>query len=371
MKNRQTTERAILAALMLAGAPFPGLAESEAPPAPVITVLAEKSEGILRNLTLTGTVTARRQTRLSSRATGLVMGMHVDAGSVVKKGDVLMTLDTRLAEISLELIRAEITQGEIELEDAQRREDEVKDLVSTGGFAKSEAESRKSAVRVSEATLLQLKAREREQVEMIERHRLIAPFGGVISRKIAEEGEWVPTGTPVLELVETERPRFDIQVPQEFLTQVSGAETVSVSLDASPGVVIGAHIEAMVPVKDNVSRTFLTRLELDDPDSLAAPGMSGTAQITFRANSGETVQIPRDAVVRFPDGSVKVWVVSRSGEKSLVKSREIKTGGSLGEYTEVLEGLTGGEQIVLKGNEGLREEQSVKPDVSSRPEVNP
>lgn len=271
-----------------------------------------------------------------------------------------MTLDTRLAEIALELIRAEIVQGQIEVADARRRKDEVEDLVASGGFAKSEAESRKAALQVSEANLLQLQAREREQVEMIERHQLIAPFGGVISRKIAEEGEWVATGTPVLELVETERPRFDVQVPQEYLARVSEAERVVVELDALPGTTLKSTIEAIVPVKDVVSRTFLTRLELIDPGSLAAPGMSGTAEISFRANIGDTIQIPRDAVVRFPDGSLKVWVVTRSKEGALVKSREIKTGGSLGEFTEVLEGLQAGEQIVLKGNEGLREEQPVK-----------
>jgi multidrug efflux pump subunit AcrA (membrane-fusion protein) len=138
---------------------------------------------MLRTLSLTGTVTARRQARLSSRETGLVMEVRVDAGSMVREGDVLMTLDTRLADIALELIRAEIAQGQIELDDARRLENEVRDLVASGGFARSEAESRKSAVRVSEANLLQLQAREREQIEMIERHQLVAPFGGVISRE--------------------------------------------------------------------------------------------------------------------------------------------------------------------------------------------
>jgi multidrug efflux pump subunit AcrA (membrane-fusion protein) len=80
--------------------------------ATVLTVIAEKSEGILRTLSLTGTVTARREARLSSRATGLVMEMRVDEGDMVKKGDVLMTLDTDLAGITLEGIRAETAPAE-------------------------------------------------------------------------------------------------------------------------------------------------------------------------------------------------------------------------------------------------------------------
>lgn len=328
-------------------------------PATVMTVIAEKSEGVLRTVSLTGTVTARRQARLSSRATGLVMEMRVDAGDLVKRGDVLMTLDTRLAEIALELIQAEMAQGRIELEEAHRQEKEVRELVASGGFAKTEAETLKSTVRIREANLKQLEAKEREQIEMIARHQLVAPFGGVVSRKLTEDGEWVPTGTPVLELVETESPRFDLQVPQEFLTRVSAAEKVVVKLDAHPGTLLEATIDVMVPVKDTVSRTFLTRLEFDDPQSIAAPGMSGTAEISFRPSHTDTVQIPRDAVVRFPDGTVKVWIVSGEGENALVESRVVRTGGTLGELTEVVEGLEGGERVVLKGNEGLRENQPV------------
>lgn len=339
-----------------------GMASTHAAEAPatVLTVIAEKSEGILRTVSLTGTVTARREARHSSRATGLVMEMRVDEGDMVKKGDVLMTLDTDLAEITLEGIRAEIARSRVQLDEAERQEEEVRELVKGGSFPKSEAETRKSTVLVNEANLQQLLVREREQIEMIARHQLVAPFSGVISRKLSEEGEWVPTGTPVLELVETEKPRFDLQVPQEFLARVSGAEKVVVHLDAHPEISLAAHIATMVPVKDIVSRTFLTRLEFDDERALAAPGMSGTAEISFRPREGETVQIPRDAVVRYPDGKVMVWIVSNDGEETMVKSREIRTGGSLGELTEVLSGLEGGEQIVLKGNESLREDQSVK-----------
>ncbi len=349
-----------LCLLALSGATSSALA-AEAPTR-VLTVRAEKAEGILRTISLTGTVTARREARLSSRATGLVMEIEVDEGHLVKKGDVLMTLDTDLAEISLEEIRAEIARSRIQLKEAKRQEEEVRDLVKTGGFPKSEAETRKSAVLVSEANLQQLLVREREQIELIARHRLIAPFSGVISRKLTEEGEWVPTGTPVLELVETEKPRFDLQVPQEFLTHVSDAEKVIVRLDAYPDIPLKAHIATMVPVKDEVSRTFLTRLEFDGEKALAAPGMSGTAEISFRPREGKSVQIPRDAVVRYPDGSIKVWVVSQNGEQAMVRSRDIRTGDALGELTEVLSGLEGGEQIVLKGNESLRENQPVTLD---------
>lgn len=334
-------------------------------PAPVIAIVAEQTEGILREFRLTGTVSAKREARLSSRTEGLVAEVLVDEGSLVKPGDVLATLDTRLAEITLEMIRAEIAQAEVELAEAKRREEEVREISETGGFARSEAESRKTAVRIREAALRRLQVRAEEQAELIERHRLIAPFGGVISEKIAEAGEWVETGTPVVHLVETDNVRFDLQVPQEFLARVSAIERIEVTLDAFPDKPLQAGVQVMVPVKDTVSRTFLTRLSLEDPEKLSAPGMSGTATASYRSDRVASVRLPRDAVVRFPDGTAKVWIVVGEGEEEKVTSRTVRTGGSLGEFTEIIEGLKGGERVVLKGNEGLREEQAVRSRVET------
>ncbi len=346
--------------LLLIGSLLPAGVRAESAPVRVTTTVAAKSDGIVREFTLTGSVSARRESRLSARTEGLVQEVAVEEGSLVKPGDLLLTLDTRLASIELELIEARIAQAEIELAETIRREKEVEDVSRSGAFPRSEAESRTTTRRIAETALKQLQVQAGRQQELIERHRLVAPYAGVISEKLGEAGEWVETGTPVLELVETEGTRFDIRVPQEFLTQLSAAEDVIVVLDAFPDRGLPATIQAKVPVKDPSSRTFLTRLDLTDPEHLAAPGMSGTATIRYRSREGTTVGVPRDSVVRFPDGTAKVWIVEGTGDAATVASRPIRTGGTLGEITEIVEGLQGGERIVLRGNEALREGQGVE-----------
>ena len=130
---------------------------------PVSVVRAEEVEGFVQDLTLTGTVTSPRRASLSSRTEGLVEELAVDAGSAVRKGDVLMTLDTRLARIALELVEAEIAQAEVEVAEAKRRAKEVEELARTGGFARSEAESRIAEVRIAEANLKRLQVKREEQ----------------------------------------------------------------------------------------------------------------------------------------------------------------------------------------------------------------
>lgn len=345
---------------VLSGLTLPGDSYSAENAVPVEVTVAQRSGDVIRTFSATGTVTSRRRARLSSRTTGLVDTISVDAGSRVKKGDVLASLDPKLAEIELDLIRAEIEGAMVELQDANRRVEEVSDLIERGGFARSEARTLEAAVRLREAELKRLQVQETRQIEQIERHRLVAPFSGVIAEKMTEEGEWVDTGTPVLELVEMDQVWFDIQVPQEFLAPIQDAEKVTVTLDAYPKRSLEASISAVVPVKDEVSRSFLTRFDLKDPERLAAPGMSGMAAVAWRSGGGTSVKVPRDALVRFPDGSAKVWIVEKDEESLRVRSKVVRTAGTLGESVEVVEGLNGDETVVVRGNEGLREGQSVR-----------
>ncbi|NBT30276.1 MAG: efflux RND transporter periplasmic adaptor subunit, partial [Gammaproteobacteria bacterium] len=206
---------------------------------------------------MTGTVVSKRNAKLSSRSEGLIEKVLVDAGSRVEKGEALLTLDTRLAEIELDLIRADIETAKVQLEDAEREREEVRKLTSSGAFAKSEAASRETAARINATEIKALEVREKQQLERIDRHRLVAPFSGTIARKMTEAGEWVETGTPVLELIETDSLWFDLQVAQESLAAVQAVESADVQLDAFPSEKLRAKIDVVVPVKDPVSRTFL------------------------------------------------------------------------------------------------------------------
>lgn len=326
----------------------------------VETVTAVRSDSVVSEWQMTGTVVSKRNAKLSSRSEGLIEKVLVDAGSRVEKGEALLTLDTRLAEIELDLIRADIETAKVQLEDAEREREEVRKLTSSGAFAKSEAASRETAARINATEIKALEVREKQQLERIDRHRLVAPFSGTIARKMTEAGEWVETGTPVLELIETDSLWFDLQVAQESLAAVQAVESADVQLDAFPSEKLRAKIDVVVPVKDPVSRTFLTRLTFDDPEQRASPGMSGTAILQVRPAKSASISIPRDAVMRYPDGSAKVWVVTKEDGQTIAQSISVTVASGLGETVEIQDGLKGGEQVVVRGNEGLTDGETVE-----------
>jgi RND family efflux transporter MFP subunit len=331
-----------------------------------VTVEVAVSAPMVTRLELTGSVSASHRSQLSPRIPGLILKMNVDAGVMVKQGEVLMELDPELSELELERMERELEQARIELADAQRLLAEGRALASRGAFPKSEAESRQTMNDVKKASVGQLEARTKLQRSIIERHRLVAPYDGVISKRLADAGEWVQTGVPVVELVSLKNPRLDVQVPQEYVASIAEDSKVIVKIDAYRDREYAGRVAAIVPVKDDVARTFLTRIEWEEGADPIGPGMSGNA--TFEIRSGErVVQVPRDAVVRFPDGGSKVWIVKDEAGRSVVQARDVVLGDSLGETVHVIRGLEDGARVVVRGNESLRDGHEVEV-LASKPE---
>lgn len=301
-------------------------------------------------VTLTGTVTAARQAELSSRVSGLVVGNVPDVGHSARRGAVLMSLDPTLAEIRLNESLAEIEVARAELAEAERLRDEAVALESN--IARTTQRSRTAEVTVRQATLARLEAAYWYQSELIDRHKILAPFDGVVVRKRTETGEWVETGTPVLDFVGTERPRVDVQVPQQYFPKIPEGSVVSVAIDAVSPQPITGTVQAKAPLGDMNARTVLVRIAFEQTETGVVPGMS--AEVRFDLpdlSAGLTVS--RDAIVRYPDGTTTVWVLDGPGNQTTAHEQAVKLGRASGDRVQVDGGLAAGARVVVRGNEIL------------------
>lgn len=339
--------------IVLCGVPLPAMGDAP------VTVVSVTRGGVSSVVEASGTVTAERRSLLSARTAGLVDKVHVDAGSRVNQGDVLIVLDDALAGLDLERAREALKEAERELDELKRLNAEGQKLMQSGGIPKTEAEARSSALVVKMASVKQLEVDVREGAEIVNRHRVLAPYAGVIRAKLTEVGEWVETGVPVLDLVEVDAVRFDVQVPQERFAELPMDTPSMVRLDSLPDREFPAQILAKVPVKDPVARTFLIRLAVEAPPRVMAPGVSGRASFQIR-KPGDALTIPKDAIVRQPDGQLMAWVVTGDPQSPSVVSQVIRVVDSLSSPVELLEGLNEGQQVVLRGNETLQDGQSIR-----------
>jgi membrane fusion protein (multidrug efflux system) len=325
-----------------------------------VRVAEVESRPVSEQVTATGTVSSPRSAVLSTAAAGLVDEIHVDEGDRVSRGDLLLELDSEIAELTLARLRATVRQRGAALGDARRRFLEAEKVGPGGGVPQTLIDSLQAEVQGAEAALVAAEAEANEQKARVERHRLVAPFDGVITQRMTEMGEWVNPGTGLLELIATTGLRFEFRVAQRFFRDISLDTPVVVTLDAVRGEAMPARIDAIVPVSDPGSRTFLVRLVAADPaeEELAAPGMSVNA--VFSMQSGRNgVAVSRDALVRYADGRNTVWVVEDSDARPVVRERIVRTGVEFDGLVEVTSGLEAGEQVVIEGNESLRDGQVV------------
>jgi RND family efflux transporter MFP subunit len=331
-------------------------AQSPAPP-----VKSEKARmaPVVKQLEISGTVSTPQASQISTSVEGLVSEIHYDSGARVKQGDLLLKLDSELEEAAFSQAQAQTRRAEAEVKDARRRLKIAQTLAKREFGPKNEAEAREAEVDIDLAALEAAKAEEKRRAAILERHELRAPFDGVISERMAEVGQWVEPGTAAFELVAMDDFRIDLPVPQDYFAQLREGTDVALKFDALPDETIPAEIGALIPVSDPDARTFTLRVLPLRKNLPITPGMS--ARVVVRLNTGqEDVVVNRDALIRYPDGRVTVWVVEEDGEETKVKERRVEIGLAFDNLIQIKSGLKAGERVVVRGNESLRDGQSVK-----------
>lgn len=326
---------------------------------PPVTVEAVRKMPLVSKLELSGTVTSRRVSQISPQVPGLIQTVHYDAGGKVTAGEVLVELDAKLEEISRRQTMAQIEEAKAQLADARRRLKIAEGLAKREYGPQNTADTIKTEVAIRQAAIERLTAEKAASEERLERHTVRAPFDGIISRKLAEAGQWIVPGTAVFELVEMSRLRVELPVPQQYYAQILDDVDVELFFDALPDVKVRGQVDAIVPVSDPNARTFTLRVVPTKTDITITPGMSARASVGLQTGR-EGLVVSRDALLRQPDGRITVWVLEPNGDKPKVRERRVEIGLSFDGLTEIRSGLKLGDKVVVRGNETLSEGQSVR-----------
>lgn len=329
------------------------------PRVPLVVVDKAQTQTVIKQVPLTGTVTSSRVSRLSSEVSGQVSSLFADIGDRVNVGDKLLQLDEEIEALNLKASRSATQQSREELVEAKRRFKSGKQLRKQGGISKEELDQRQANVKIAEAALQRHLAQQQKQQAIVQRHTITAPFAGAISEKHTEVGEWIDTGKPVMTLVAIDQLQIDYQVPQELYSQIDETSVITITLDAIPDKSFEGKIDALVPVSDPDARTFLVRTRLNNQSIHLTPGMS--AQGMLRISTGQPgVVVPRDAIMRYRDGRVVVWVVKTEGDSPRVYEQIVKVGHGFSGKVSILEGLQAGTTVVIQGNEALKNGQTIR-----------
>jgi RND family efflux transporter MFP subunit len=306
------------------------------------------------DLVATGYVVAQRKAEVASKGTGRLEFLGFEEGDRVSKGEIIASLDNDDIKANLELAKANLMQAEVDTLQKGRDFRRAQDLLKSGAITKSIFEDAESKQRASLAGLAAAKAGVRAADVALENTYIRAPFDGTVLTKNADIGDIVApfassasSKGSVVTLADMTSLEVEADVSESYINRVSEGQRCEIILDAYSSEVYPGHVKKIVPTADRARATVLTKVAFDNIDVKVLPEMS--ARIIFFVDRqadtksvASALVIPKEAITT-RDNLKVVFVI----DKELVQMKEITIGRELGDLTEVLEGVTAGDRVVL------------------------
>lgn len=309
-----------------------------------------------------GTVRARLETDLSFRIAGKLATRSVDLGTRVSRGQVLATLDPNDARLNLENARAAVAAAEADLWLAQEEERRYQDLKARGHVGQSAADQRVNTRKLSQARLEQAQAQFNLAQNQSTYTSLRSDVAGVVTAVLAEPGNVLAAGQPVVQVAADGEREVRITVPEGQVDALRATENLVVMLYTERDRRWAGRLRDINPQADRSTRTHEARVTVIDADADFPLGASATV-VLGNADDGRSFRLPPTAVGSVGDAT-SVWVVQPGeGTSMKVVPRPVQVVRYLDGSVIVTGDLSLQDQLVSAGVHLLVPEMAVQPIV--------
>lgn len=304
----------------------------------------------------TGTVAARVQSDLGFRVSGKVLERLVDAGQTVKRGQPLMRIDPVDLKLAAQARQDAVTAARARAQQTAQDEARYRDLRGTGAISASAYDQAKAA---SDAAQAQLRAAEADADVANNATRyaeLVADGDGVVMETLAEPGQVVAAGQPVVRLAHAGRREAVIQLPETLRPAIGSV--AQATLFGGDGASVPATLRQLSDAADPRTRTYEARYVLQGALADAPLGATVTIQLPDARSSVQGgLQVPIGALLDTGKGP-GVWVIG--GEPAKVSWRPVTVEHLDDDSARVAGELKPGERVVALGAQLLRDGEQVR-----------
>ncbi|PPK53694.1 efflux RND transporter periplasmic adaptor subunit [Marinobacter persicus] len=318
---------------------------SQPQPPAKISVTQASEESWKPAIKAVGSIEAINGIEVANEVPGVVETINFESGDTVSKGDVLIRLDAAIDEAALRTRRAE---AQLAAQEFKR----VSDLLPRRAVSQSQYDEAKANYDAARARVNEAEAQLNKKV-------IRAPFDGTLGIRMVDQGEYIATGTPIVEINMLNPIYVDYTLSEKSLPEVENGYPVSVTVAAVPEHTFTGDVSAINTSVNPESRTVRIRATLDNQDNLLRPGMFATIQ-TGQPRENKVVTVPRTAISYNTYGDFVFLVAENDNGEQIVKRQTITTGEVRDGRAEVTSGLKAGDTIVAKGLLRLRAGQRVE-----------
>ena len=286
-------------------------------------------ENVNAEFSYSGTFEPNKETKISAEIQGKINEVLVAAGSVVNKGQSLVQLDNALLKLQLQTIEVQIEGLEADV----NRYTILAKADAIQGVQLEKAEFGLKSAKVQRATVL----------EQINKTTIKAPFNGVVTAKLSEEGAFAAPGVPLLQITDITNLKFTVNVPENELSQFKLNQNYSLTIDAYSEISLTGKA-TMIGSKANMGSSFPVQFSVNNTSDLKIKsGMFGKVNLK-NDNQEKDIIIPASAIVGTAN-QPQVYLIKNG--KSVLQNITISK--KIQNKAIVSSGLNEGDVIVTNG----------------------
>ena len=307
-------------------------------PSALPTVVVEQRE-IADVVDWPGTVTARLSADVAPTVMARVLEVRVQAGSVVRRGDIIATLDARDLTARLQQGEAALAAATAQARQADADLGRARQLFAKQAFTRQDLDAAEARAATARAQAAQARDALAEARVRLGETEVRAPFDGVVVARRVDPGDTAGPGAPVALLQDPSTLRLEADVSEHCATPLAIGAELPVRVGTPPSD-LTARIEELAPVADPTSRTRHVKAVLP-PDAALRPG--AFASLRLACGTHAAIVVPAAAVRRA--GQLETVRVLLDGAPVV---RSVRTGKTIGGQVEILSGLNAGDVVVVE-----------------------
>lgn len=357
---------AILAAALFLFAGCGGKSETTVDAAKALPVAAAeaKTGSISAKTVITGKVTPMSEVIIVPKLGGKVMQVPVDVGTRVKKGQLLVKLDSTDLEINLSkasngLQNAKLThdQAILNYNNAKANYERNKVLFNQGAISQRDLEQSQLAYNLAQESI-NMPGEAIAQTDVANIRNQIAnttitsPIDGEVATRNIDPGEMASQTQPVMTVVNIDKVFVEGTVAESDIALVKEGQKVLVNVEAAGGKFEGV-VKTLSPVANAQTKGYPVKIEITNGDRKLKPGMFAEIQLVTK-NKDNALIVPKDALIT--RGTDKILYVVKG---DAVEERIVRTGIESDNQVEIVQGLTTGDQYVTEGQQSLFDKAKV------------
>lgn len=333
MKTKNIT-LALFSALLLASCGGSSEKQNvEEKPATKVRVEEVRLIAVDQLATFTATVEAEAVNNIAPAMPGRIRRINVDVGSVVRRGQTLVTMDA-----------ATYSQQQTQVATLRTDYERYKELYEVGGISQQQLDQAKAQLDVAQTALSNLG----------ENTTLTSPISGVVTARNYDAGD-VATGLPILTIQNIQTVKVKINVSESYYRNVVKGMPAQVQVDALGNETFEGKVALIHPTLDAVSHTFPVEIEVRNTDTRIRPGMF--ARVTMNFGTEDHPVIPDMAVLKQTGTNTRYVFVEKDG-KAVYTAVEL--GRRMDDKYEIVSGLHTGDKVIIHGNTNLVEGSEVE-----------